>query len=144
MKSFSTLLLIFLYFSIANAQEINYQSRKGTWEYESPKKKSKLSYKFDVDNKFTSITERKGNEAQVDGSYEIYKTGNLDQLKLTSTNKENSASTLILYHFIKFLGPDTLKIQHVNDKQTNWSRETRRNTMTFIRKKEKVKEEKPN
>jgi len=144
MKSFSTLLLIFLYFSIANAQEINYQSIKGTWEYESPKKKSKLSYKFDVDNKFTSITERKGNEVQVDGSYEIYKTGNLDQLKLTSTNKENSASTLILYHFIKFLGPDTLKIQHANDKQTNWSRETRRNTMTFIRKKEKVKEEKPN
>ncbi|MBB2147130.1 hypothetical protein GM921_16620 [Pedobacter sp. LMG 31464] len=144
MKFFSTLLLVSLYFSTANAQEISYQSVKGTWEYESPKKKSKLSYKFDVDNKFKSITERKGNEIQVDGTYEIYKNGNLDQLKLTSADKENSARTQILYHFIKFIGPDTLKMQRVNDKQTNWSRETRRNTMTFVRKKEKVKEEKPN
>ncbi|MFI5450670.1 hypothetical protein ACHMWN_00800 [Pedobacter sp. UC225_61] len=143
MKSFSTLLLIFLYFSIANAQEINYKSIKGTWEYESPKKKNKLNYKFDVENKFTSILERKGNEVQADGSYEIYKTGDLDQLKLITSDKANGVRTVILYHFIKFLGPDTLKIQHVNDKQTNWSKETRRNTMTFIRKKEKVKEENP-
>lgn len=144
MKFFSTLLLICLYFSTANAQEVNYQSIKGTWEYKSPKGKSNLSYKFDADNKFTSITERKESEVQVDGTYEIDKIGDLDRLKLTSIDKENSARTLILYHFIKFVGADTLRIQHRNDKQTAWSRETRRNTMTFVRKKEKVKEEKSN
>ncbi|MFD0939494.1 hypothetical protein [Pedobacter boryungensis] len=144
MKFLSMLIIICLYFSLANAQVINYKSIKGTWEYESPKKKNKLTYKFDVDNKFISILERKGNELQTDGSYEIYKTGDLDQLKLTTPDKGSGVRTLILYYFIKPLGPDTIKIQHVNDKQTNWLRETRKNTMTFIRKKEKVKEEKSN
>ncbi|TKC05601.1 hypothetical protein FA048_17940 [Pedobacter polaris] len=140
MKFLSMILVICLYFSNTKAQEVNYQSIKGSWEYKSPKGKTKLTYKFDVDNKFTSLTEHKEKELQAEGMYEFDKKDDLDRLKLTLTDKANSNQSQILYHFIKFAGADTLKIQSVNDKQTKWLPERRRNTMIFVRKKEKPKE----
>lgn len=84
--------------------------------------------------------ERKGNESITEGTYEFDKKGDLDRLKLTPINKENNTHTLTIYHLIKPAGADTIKLQMVNDKQTTWFRETRRNTMIFVRKKEKPKE----
>ena len=68
MKFLSLLVVICFSLLNANAQEINYETIKGMWEYQSPKAKTKLTYKFDLENKFTSITERKENEIQVIGS----------------------------------------------------------------------------
>ncbi|RZL31127.1 MAG: hypothetical protein EOP00_35475 [Pedobacter sp.] len=142
MKFFITLLLICVYISKTEAQEVKNQSIKGSWEYKSPKGKSKLVYKFDLDNKFTSTTERNEKEELITGSYEIDKKGEIDRLILSQTNKENGTQTHILYHLIKFVGPDTLKVQAVNEKQSTWLTERRKNTMTFIRKVEKPKAEK--
>ena len=140
MKFLSITLVICLYFSSTKAQEVNYKSVKGLWEYESPKGKNKLTYKFDEEKKFTCLTEHKESEVQTEGLYEFDKKGELDRLKLTTADKANSTRSQILYHFIKFTGPDTLKIQKVNDKQTEWLPERRKNTMIFVRKKEKTKE----
>lgn len=141
MKFLSTIIAVFLCFSYAKAQEINYQSIKGTWDYKSPKAKTTLSYKFDIDNKFTSITERKETEIKIDGNYQFDKIGDLDRLILTTANKEDGTKTQMLYHFIKFIATDTIKIQQINDKQTVWLQENKRNTMIFIRKKEKPKKQ---
>jgi len=140
MKFLSIALVMCLYFSSTKSQEVNYQSMMGSWTYKSPKGKTTLSYKFDVDNKFTSITEYDEKEVQVEGMYELDKKGDLDRLKLTLVDKADGTRTHILYHFIKFAGPDTLKIQIVNDKQTKWLTERRKNTMVFVRKKAKTKE----
>jgi hypothetical protein len=131
-----------MYLTTANAQEVNYGLIMGTWEYKSPKGKSKLSYKFDVDKKFISLLERNETELKTQGSYELDKKGDLDRLKLTPTEAGNSKHSQIIYHLIKAIGPDTVKLQLVNDKQTIWSGENRRNTMVFVRKKEKPKSEK--
>lgn len=139
MKFLALLFIICIYSFATNAQETNLDSIKATWNYESPKAKTKLSYKFDVDNKFTSITERKETEIIVDGSYEFDKIGDLDRLILKTASKEDGTRTHTLYHFIKFSGPDTLKLQLVNDKQMTWLKESKRNTMVFVRKTEKPK-----
>ena len=140
MKSLTVILLICLSFFKTAAQELNSQFIKGTWVYKSANGKSKLSYKFDVDNKFTNTTERNEKEEQTIGTYELNKRGDIDRLKLISTSKEDGTRTNVLYHFIKFSGPDTLKLQQVNDRQTNWLKETKKNTRIFIRKTEKPKE----
>lgn len=142
MKLLALLFITCIYSFETNAQEINLDSIKATWNYESPKAKTKLSYKFDLDNKFTSITERKETEIKVEGSYEFDKIGDLDRLILKTASKEDGTRTHTIYHFMKFSGPDTLKLQPVNDKQTSWLKETKRNTMIFVRKKEKDKSEK--
>ena len=139
MKFLGILFIICVCSYLSNAQQTSLDSIKGAWNYESPKAKTKLNYKFDLDNKFTSITERKETEIQVNGTYEFDKLGELDRLILTTLNKEDGTRTHIAYHFIKFLGTDTIKLQPVNDKQTNWLRETKSNTMVFARKTEKKK-----
>ena len=131
MKFLSLLFVICLSLLDTNAQEINYETIKGTWEYKSPKAKTKLTYKFDLENKFTGITERKGDEIQINGSYEFDKKDNLDRLILNTIDRENGTRTQILYRLIKSLRPDTLKIQQVNEKQAKWLPETKRNTMTL-------------
>jgi len=140
MKSLTVILFISLSFFKTAAQEVNSQFIKGIWEYKSANGKSKLSYKFDVDNKFTNTNERSEKEEQTIGSYELDKKGDIDRLKLIATSKEDGTRTNILYHFIEFSGPDTLKLQLVNDRQTNWLKETKKNTKIFIRKTEKPKE----
>jgi hypothetical protein len=139
MKFLGLLTIICIYAIGANAQEINLDSIRGTWNYESPKAKTKLSYKFDFENKFTSITERKETETQINGAYAFDKVSDLNRLIITSSSKEDGTRTHTLYYFIKFIGTDTLKLQPVNDKEINWLRETKKNTMVFVRKKEKVK-----
>ena len=125
--------------SIAYPQNVNHESLKGEWEYKSPKGKSKLSYKFDVEQKFTSISEHKEKEVKTDGSYELDKRVDLDRLILTIGATGNSTRTQMSYHWIKFLSPDTIKLQNANDRQTSWVKETKRNTFIFIRKQEKIK-----
>ena len=141
MKCLGLLFIICICSYTSNAQKTSLDSIKGTWNYESPKAKTKLSYKFDIDNKFTSITERKETETQVDGSYEFDKVADLDRLILTTTSKEDATRTHILYHLFKFTSPDTIKLQSVNDKQTSWIKETKKNTMVFVRKTEKPKKQ---
>jgi hypothetical protein len=141
MKFFAILFTIFLSVSYARAQEINYKSIMGTWQYKSPNGKNKLSYKFDVEKKFVSTLERNENETITEGMFEFDKKGEFDRLILTFPDKENSVRTLMTYHFIKFIGADTIKLQHVNVKQAEWYKENRRNTMVFVRKKDKPKEE---
>lgn len=122
------------------AQEVNIASLAGKWEYESPKKKSKVLYEFGLDNNFTSTTERKEKEIIVKGTYEIDKKNEIDRLKLSTFSEDSQTKTIISAYFIKFLSTDTLKVQMVTDKEEKWRPENRRNTMTFIRKKEKLKE----
>ena len=139
MKFLGLLTIICIYAIGANAQEINLDSIRGTWNYESPKVKTKSSFKFDFENKFTSITERKETETQINGAYAFDKVSDLNRLIITNSSKEDGTRTHTLYYFIKFIGTDTLKLQPVNDKETNWLNETKKNTMIFVRKKEKVK-----
>jgi hypothetical protein len=140
MKFTCILLAIYLYTSsIANAQELNYDLIKGTWEYKSPEGKTKLSYKFDVDKKFNGTIEHDETELKTEGLYEFDKKGDLDRLKLTTADPGNSTRTQITYHLIKIISADTIKVQNATDKQTTWSSETSKNTMVFIRKKEKEK-----
>lgn len=136
MKSLFTLLIICIYSIGVHAQEVNFKTIEGTWDYESPKGKTKMSYKFEEDNKFTSVTERKENETQMDGSYTFDKVGDLDRLIISHTPKEDGTKTITSYYLIKFSGMDTIKTQHVNGKQQNWLRETPKNTMVFVRKKD--------
>jgi hypothetical protein len=139
MKFLGILSIICIYTIGANAQEINLDSIRGTWNYESPKAKTKLSYKFDFENRFTSVTERKETETQINGAYAFDKVSDLNRLILTSASKEDGTRTHTLYYFIKFIGTDSLKLQPVNDKEINWLKETKKNTMVFVRKKEKLK-----
>lgn len=125
---------------MASAQELNQDSILGTWQYKSPKGKNKLTYKFDLEKKFLSTMERNENETITEGTFEFDKINDLDRLILTFDDKTNSTRSLITYHLIKPIGADTIKLQSVNDKQTSWARETKRNTMIFVRKKEKAKE----
>lgn len=142
MKFLGTLFIICICSYLSNAQVISLDSIKGTWNYESPKAKTKLTYKFDLDNKFTSIAERKETETQVNGAYQFDKIGDLDRLILITTSKEDATRTHTLYHFFKFLGSDTIQLQPVNIKQTTWLKETKKNTMVFVRKTEKPKKDK--
>lgn len=141
MKFLSFILVICLYFSNTNAQEVNYKSLAGKWEYESPKKKTKVAYDFALDKNYTSTTEHKEKEVVTKGLYLIDKINGIDRLKLSSPSAEAQSKTIINNYFIKFLHADTLKVQMVTDKQEEWRSENRRNTMIFIRKKEKSKEQ---
>ena len=141
MRFLGILFVICICSHLSNAQETRLDSIKGTWNYESPKAKTKLSYKFDIDNKFTGITEHKETEIQVKGTYEFDKLGDLDRLILTTPNKEDATRTLISYHFIKFLGADTIKLQPVSDRQADWLKENKINTMIFLRKTDKKKKD---
>lgn len=139
MKSLITLLIICICTISLHAQEVNFKTMEGTWEYKSPKGKTKISYQFEEDNKFTSVTERKENETLMDGSYNFDKIGDLNRLIISHTPKENGTKTITSYYLIKFSGTDTIKTQHVNGKQQNWLRETPKNTMVFVRKKDEAK-----
>ncbi|RZJ19750.1 MAG: hypothetical protein EON51_16750 [Acinetobacter sp.] len=138
----SIILFLCISFFNANAQEVNDKSLAGKWEYESPKKKTKVSYDFAVDKNFTSTTEHKEKELVTKGLYQIDKVGDIDRLKLSTPSAESQSKTIINTYFIKFLSIDTLKVQTVTDKQDAWRSENRRNTMVFVRKKEKGKEKK--
>jgi hypothetical protein len=139
MKSLFTLLIICIYSIGVHAQEVNFKTIEGTWDYESPKGKTKMSYKFEEDNKFISVTERKENETQMDGSYTFDKVGDLDRLIISHTPKEDGTKTITSYYLLKLVGSDTIKMQHVNDKQSRWLKETPKNTMVFVRKKDEAK-----
>lgn len=123
-----------------SAQEVTYGALEGKWEYDSPKKKNKVLYNFDREKNFTSTTERKEKELVVKGSYQIDKKNEIDRLRLSILSEDSQAKTIINNYFIKFLGADSLKVQMVTDKQENWRPENRRNTMVFIRQKEKPKD----
>ncbi|RZK36721.1 MAG: hypothetical protein EOO90_26805 [Pedobacter sp.] len=140
MKFLSIILILSMCFSNAKTQEVNDKSLAGKWEYESPKKKTKVSYHFALDKNFTSTTEHKEKEVVTKGLYQIDKIGDIDRLKLSTPSAESQSKTIINTYFIKFLSADTLKVQMVTDKQDAWRSENRRNTMLFIRKKEKAKE----
>ena len=140
MKILSFILVICLYFSNTKAQEITYQSLAGKWEYDSPKKKNKVLYDFALDKNFTSTTEHKEKELVVKGLYQLEKINQIDRLKLSMLSETTQSKTIINNYFIKFLNIDTLKVQMVTEKQLEWRSENRRNTMIFIRKKEKTKE----
>ena len=139
MKSLFTVLIICIYSIAVHAQEVNFKTMEGTWDYKSPKGKTKMSYKFEEDNKFTSVTERKENETQMDGSYTFDKVGDLDRLIISHTPKEDGTKTITSYYLLKLVGTDTIKTQHVNDKQSRWLKETPKNTMVFVRKKDEAK-----
>lgn len=139
MKCLFTLITISIYLIPLHAQEVNFKTMEGTWEYKSPKGKTKMSYKFEDDHKFTSITERKETERQIDGSYIFDKIGNLNRLIISHTPKEDGTKTITSYYLIKFSGTDTIKTQYVNGKQLSWLRETPKNTMIFVRKKDEAK-----
>lgn len=139
MKSLLTLLIICIYAIPLHAQDVNYKTMEGTWDYKSPKGKTKLSYKFEEDNKLTSISERKDTETLIDGSYTFDKVGDLDRLIISHTPKEDGTKTITSYYLIKFSGTDTIKTQHVNSKQAKWLKETPKNTMVFVRKKDEGK-----
>ncbi|RZJ79577.1 MAG: hypothetical protein EOO47_10380 [Flavobacterium sp.] len=139
MKSLVILLIICIYAIPLHAQDMNYKTIEGTWDYKSPKGKTKLSYKFEEDNKFTSVTERKENETLMDGSYIFDKVRDLDRLIISYTPKEDGTKTITSYYLIKFSGIDTIKTQQVNGKQLNWLRETPKSTMVFVRKKDEAK-----
>jgi hypothetical protein len=140
MKILSFMLVICLYCSNTKAQEVNYKSLAGKWEYESPKKKTKTLYDFSLDKNFTSTTEHKEKELVIKGLYQIDKVNEIDRLRLSTLSAESQSKTIINNYFIKFLSIDSLKVQMVTDKQEVWRTENRRNTMIFIRKKEKSKE----
>ncbi|WP_316772116.1 hypothetical protein [Pedobacter frigiditerrae] len=140
MKILSFILVICLYFSNTKAQEITYKSLAGKWEYESPKKKTKVLYEFAIDKSFTSTTEHKEKELVLKGTYQIDKINEIDRLKLSTLSAETQSKTIINSYFIKFMNTDSLKVQIVTDKQEVWRSENRRNTMIFVRKKEKPKE----
>lgn len=137
---FTTVICICFSLAAANAQQVNINSVAGKWEYESPKKKSKVLYDFGLDNNFTSTTERNEKEIVVKGSYELDKKNELDRLKLNIPSEADQTKTIINVYFIKFLGTDTLKAQLTTNKAEKWHAENRKNTMTLIRKKEKPKE----
>lgn len=139
MKSIVTFLLICLYATPLQAQDIDFKTLEGTWNYESPKGKTKMSYKFEEDNKFTSITERKEAEVLMDGSYIFDKIGDLDRLIISHTSKEDGTKTITSYYLIKLVYKDTIKTQHVNNKQAKWLKETPKNTMIFVRNKDNGK-----
>lgn len=122
------------------AQEVNINTLAGKWEYESPKKKSKVLYNFGLDNNFSSTTERSEKEIVVKGSYEFDKKNEIDRLKLSIPSETDQTKTIINTYFIKFSGLDTLKAQLVTNKDEHWRPENRKTTMTLIRKKEKPKE----
>ena len=139
MKSLFTLLIICIYAIAVHAQEVNFKTIEGTWDYKSPKGKTQMSYKFEEDNNFTSVTERKENETQMDGSYTFDKVGDLDRLIISHTPKEDGTKTITSYYLLKLVDSDTIKTQHVNDKQSRWLKETPKNTMVFVRKKDEAK-----
>lgn len=122
-----------------NAQNTNSEVIKGSWQYKSPRGKTKLTYKFDLENKFTSTVEHNETETLTLGTYEFDKIAGMDRLILSSTNKEDGTRTDMVYHLIKFTAPDTIKLQKVNPKQNTWLKETKKNTMVFVRKTEKPK-----
>ena len=142
MKVFIFTTVICIYFNLAtvSAQEVNINTVAGKWEYESPKKKSKVLYNFELDNNFTSTTERNEKEIVVKGSYEFDKKNDLDRIKLSLPSETDQTTTIINIYFIKFLGTDTLKAQLTTNKAEKWHTENRKNTMTLIRKKDKPKE----
>ncbi len=140
MKSLGLVLTICFYINIATAgaQEVTYEAMAGNWEYKSPRKKDKTTYNFALERNFVCTTERKEKELVTKGDFLIEKKNENDRLKLNSIAEATKTQTA--YYFVKFMGPDTLKAQMVSDKQTAWSDENRRNTMVFIRKKDKPKE----
>ncbi len=142
MKTLSCVLIVCFYFNFATAgaQEVSYKSLAGKWEYSSPNKKNNLTYDLGLDKNYICTTEHKEKEIVVKGNYQIDKINNIDRLNLNTTAEGVQTKTIASYYFIKFLGPDSLKVQMVSDKQDHWRDENRRNTMTFIRKKEKLKE----
>ena len=140
MKIFILTTVFFLNLAIAGAQEININTLAGKWEYESPKKKSKVLYNFGLDNNFISTTERNEKEITIKGSYEFDKKNELDRLKLNIPSETDPTKTIINIYFIKLIGTDTLKAQLVTNKDDRWYHQNRKNTMTLIRKKEKPKE----
>lgn len=142
MRVFIITIVICICFNLAttSAQELNINNVAGKWEYESPKKKSKVLYNFALDNNFTSTTERNEKEIVVKGTYEVDKKNELNRLKLNIPSETDQTKTIINIYFIKFLGTDTLKAQLTTDKAEKWLSENRKNTMTLIRKKDKAKE----
>jgi uncharacterized protein (TIGR03066 family) len=142
MRVFIITTVICICFNLAttSAQEVNINNVAGKWEYESPKKKSKVLYNFALDNIFTSNTERNEKEIVVKGTYEVDKKNELNRLKLNIPSETDQTKTIINIYFIKFLGTDTLKAQLTTDKAEKWLTENRKNTMTLIRKKDKAKE----
>lgn len=142
MRVFIITIVICICFNLAttSAQEVNINNVAGKWEYESPKKKSKVLYNFALDNNFTSTTERNEKEIVVKGTYEVDKKNELNRLKLNIPSETDQTKTIINIYFIKFLGTDTLKAQLTTDKAEKWLSENRKNTMTLIRKKDKAKE----
>ncbi|MDQ8054612.1 MAG: hypothetical protein REI78_16400 [Pedobacter sp.] len=129
-----------LLLTTVKAQEINYNSIFGQWTYKSPKGKDKISYDFTPEKKFVAITEHKELELKSAGDFTLDKKGDIDRLVLNIHDEGVKTKTQLSYYFIKFSGTDTLKVQSVSDRQDHWRPETRKNTMVFVRKKEKEKE----
>ena len=142
MKSiiFTAAICICFNLTTSSAQEVNITALAGKWEYESPKKKSKVLYDFALDNNFIATTERKEKEVIVKGTYQIDKKNELDRLKLSTPSESSQTITVLNVYLIKFSSIDTLKLQVVSEKEDKWHPENRKNTMTLIRKKEKLKE----
>lgn len=141
MKYLGMLSFIVFYLSLSTvqAQEVTYDRIFGNWEYQSPKGKSKLSYDFTLEKKFVCIAEHKQTETKTEGDFSLDKKGENDRLILNTSVEGLKTKTHINYYFIRFSGPDTIKLQMVSDNQEEWRGENRKNTMTFIRKKEKPK-----
>jgi hypothetical protein len=137
-SGFVLTICFYLFLSPASAQEITYEKLFGNWEYKSPKGKSTLTYDLTLEKKFVCLTEHKAAELKTEGSFTLDKKGGNDRLVLNTNVEGLKTKTHTSYHFIKFMGPDTLKVQQVNDRQEQWRSETRKNTMLFVRKKEKA------
>lgn len=142
MRTFIFTIAICICFNLASssAQEVNTTTLAGKWEYESPKKKSKALYNFELDQNVTSTTERNEKEIVRKGHYEFDKKNNLDRLKLSIPSEGDQTKTIVNIYFIKFFGADTLKAQLTTNKAKKWHPENRKNTMTLIRKRDKLKE----
>lgn len=134
------IVLAFFGMQTAKAQQINYESIAGVWDYSSANKKSKTSYEFTLEKTFKNIMERGEKEIKTEGDFKLDKKGEIDRLVLTSKIGETGPQVPTSYYFIRFSGKDTLIVQLANDRQSSWQPITRKNTMTFLRKKEKAKE----
>lgn len=134
---FSTCFILVTNYSVA--QEISDDSFIGIWEYKSPKGKVKQVYQFLPDKVFSVTTEHGETETKVDGFYDTDKKGEFSRLKLNTTPAGDKTISHLKYYFIKFLGTDTVKLQLVTDRQERWRSENKKNTVLFIRQKEKPK-----
>jgi hypothetical protein len=119
---------------------VSFDTLFGKWEYESPSKNIKLTYDFTLEKKFVSLAEHKEKEIKTAGDFKLDKKGGIDRLVLTTKSGTATPQPHTTYHFLKFSGPDTLKIQLANNRLSYWQPETTLNTLKFIRKKEKAKE----